>query len=108
MLTHMASYGFPDDFPSDGSIFNASSHMVCNQINTTVNEEHYMATTSFWVEGVSQAVIGILGIIGNVVAISIYRAGGNKFSTIFYQLLICLLMVHTSYIRDESNKNFLP
>jgi hypothetical protein len=57
-----------------------------------------MGVTSFWVEGIGQAFIGILGIIGNVLAISIYRAGGNKFSSIFYQLLICLLLVHTGYI----------
>lgn len=98
MFTHMASYGYPEDFPSDGSIFNASSHTVCNQVNTSISDEQIMGSTSFWIEGVSQAIIGTLGIIGNVVAISIYRAGGNKFSTIFYQLLICLLLVHTGYI----------
>ena len=68
------------------------------QINSSQIEETAIRATSFWVEGITQAIIGILGIIGNVVAISIYRAGGNKFSTIFYQLLICLLLVHTGYI----------
>jgi hypothetical protein len=34
MFSHMASYGFPENFPADGSIFNASSHMVCNQVGS--------------------------------------------------------------------------
>ena len=42
MFTHMASYGYPEDFPSDGSIFNASSHTVCNQVNTSISDEQIM------------------------------------------------------------------
>jgi hypothetical protein len=97
MLSHMASYGLPENFPDDGSIFNTTSQLYCSQINGTVSEEILMGATSFWVEGIGQALVGILGIIGNVLAISIYRAGGNKFSTIFYQVsisssfYICLL-----------------
>jgi hypothetical protein len=32
MLTHMATYGLPEHFPNDRSIFNTTSHLVCNQV----------------------------------------------------------------------------
>ena len=32
MFSHMARYGMPQNFPSDGSIFNTTSHLVCNQV----------------------------------------------------------------------------
>ncbi len=88
----------PSDFPVDGSIFNQNSIHMCNQSTNTAEEDHVISSSIFWVEGVGQTTIGALGIVGNVLAMCIYRAGGPKFYTIFYQLLICLLFLHTSYI----------
>lgn len=98
MLHHMANHGRPEEFPADGSIFDQGSVHICNESTNTPEEEHVISSSIFWVEGISQTTIGVLGIIGNVLAMCIYKAGGPKFYTIFYQLLICLLILHTSYI----------
>lgn len=98
MLYHMAKHGMPHEFPDDGSIFHQSSVHVCNQSTNTAEEERVISSSIFWVEGIFQTTVGIVGIVGNVIAMCIYRAGGPKFFTIFYQLLICLLILHTSYI----------
>jgi hypothetical protein len=98
MLQHMANHGMPEEFPEDGSIFDHNSVHICNQSTNTVEEEYVISSSIFWVEGIFQTTIGALGIVGNVLAMCIYRAGGPKFYTIFYQLLICLLFLHTSYI----------
>lgn len=98
MLQHMATYGMPEEFPNDGSIFDQGATNICNQSTNTPEEEYIISSSIFWVEGVLQTTVGILGIVGNVLAMCIYRAGGPKFYTIFFQLLICLLLLHTSYI----------
>jgi hypothetical protein len=33
-----------------------------------------------------------------MVAVGVYFAGGKKFLTIFYRLLVCLLFTHTGFI----------
>ena len=39
MFTHMANYGFPEQFPNDRSIFNATSNLVCNQVVIVIKFE---------------------------------------------------------------------
>jgi hypothetical protein len=104
MLNHMAKHGMPTDFPTDGSIFepttvdNSSEGSVCDMPDLTSNEEKILDISSFWIEEVGQTLVGVLGVLGNLVAVAVYLAGGKKFFTIFYRLLICLLFTHTAYI----------
>ena len=64
----------------------------------TADENSILEASSFWIESVAQTVVGILGVLGNLVAISVYFAGGKKFPTIFYRLLVALLFTHTGFI----------
>ena len=98
MLGHMAKHGYPDTFPDDGSILNTTKTQGCSYIPFTPEEYNLILTNSFWLEEVFQTAIGLLGIIGNLTAITIYCTSGSKFYTIFYRLLISLLFVHTAYI----------
>ena len=103
MLNHMSRHGLPHQFPSDGSVFEPSTpdnvtDSVCEMEDLTPEEESAMDTGSFWIEDVFQTAIGILGVLGNLVAVAVYLAGGKKFYTVFYRLLICLLFTHTGYI----------
>jgi hypothetical protein len=99
----MSKHGMPQQFPNDGSVFEPSttdniSDTVCEMEDMTAEEESAMDTGSFWIEEVFQTSIGILGVLGNLVAVTVYLAGGKKFYTVFYRLLICLLFTHTGYI----------
>jgi hypothetical protein len=104
LLTYMSKHGLPRQFPSDGSIFlptekiENSSQSVCETVELTDEEESALDASTFWLEEVAQTAVGVLGVLGNLVAISVYFAGGKKFLTIFYRLLICLLFTHTGYI----------
>ena len=93
MLGHMAKHGYPDTFPDDGSILNTTKTQGCSYIPFTPEEYNLILTNSFWLEEVFQTAIGLLGIIGNLTAITIYCTSGSKFYTIFYRLLISLLFV---------------
>ena len=94
----MAKHGYPDTFPDDGSIFNSTTSQGCTYLTFTPEENKQISGSSFWLEGVFQTAIGLLGILGNMTAIAIYWTSGSKFYTIFYRLLISLLFVHTAYI----------
>ena len=104
MLNHMAKHGMPTNFPTDGSIFeptvvdNSSEESACEMPDLTDIEERILDMSSFWIEEVGQTIVGVLGVLGNLVAVAVYLAGGKKFFTIFYRLLICLLFTHTGYI----------
>ena len=99
MLDQMSKHGMPNDFPTDGSIFNRTAfQQQCTYKIISDEEEVFLERNSFWLEGVCQTVLGLFGIVGNLTAIVIYWSGGSKFYTIFYRLLICLLLVHTFYI----------
>ena len=105
LLAYMSKHGLPRQFPSDGSIFLStekieenSSQSVCETVELTDEEESALDASTFWLEEVAQTAVGVLGVLGNLVAISVYFAGGKKFLTIFYRLLICLLFTHTAYI----------
>jgi len=92
MLGHMAKHGYPDTFPEDGSIFNSSTPRSCTYLPFTPEEEKVISNNSFWMEGVFQTTIGLLGILGNVTAIVIYWTSGSKFYTIFYRYRQHLLL----------------
>ena len=48
MLTHMATYGLPEHFPNDSSIFNTTSHLVCNQVHySNKNKNIFMTVEKF-------------------------------------------------------------
>jgi hypothetical protein len=98
MFGLMAKYGNPENFPEDGSIFNDSKPVKCNQTKLTEDNERILTDTQYWLEGVSQATVGIVGILGNIIAMKIFLSGGAKFNTIFYRLLVSLLFTQTCYV----------
>jgi hypothetical protein len=72
----------------NGSPFNDSLFNKCGFSFTSQEEDDLMADVNYWLEGVVQSFVGILGIIGNVTAIVVYISGRKKFKTIFYRLLV--------------------
>ena len=72
--------------------------LILKTPNNTWYLQELMDATSFWLEKVCLPTIGICGIIGNLIAICVYQTGANKFNTIFYKLLNCLLTLHIFYI----------
>jgi hypothetical protein len=57
-----------------------------------------VTSVSFWLDEICQSVVGGIGLMGNLVAIVVYLSAGSKFSTVFYRLLVALLLVQTCYI----------
>ena len=51
---------------------------------------------SFWMKGVCQLTIAIIGIVSNLAAVPILCS--NAMKSIFNKLLICLLLLHTVYL----------
>ena len=98
MLRVMAKYGFPENFPEDGSIFNQTQPVKCNNSRPNADDERILDDSKYWLEGVSQATVGIIGILGNIFAMKIFLTGGTKFNTIFYRLLVSLLFTQTFYV----------
>ena len=98
MFGLMAKYGSPENFPEDASFLNESHPVKCNQTSLTEDNERILTDTKYWLEGVSQAVFGTVGILGNIIAMKIFLSGGDKFNTIFYQLLVILLFTQTCYV----------
>jgi hypothetical protein len=98
MFSLMAKYGLPENFPKDGSSLNSSQPMKCNQTRLTKDNQIILNEVGYWLEGVSQATIGIVGILGNIIAMKIFLSGGAKFNTIFYRLLVILLFTQTCYV----------
>ena len=108
LLKFMSVHGLPDQFPEDGSILfdteaTTTSSPACSLSQLESGQDSVIKDTYFWLEGVCQAVAGIIGIGGNIFAMKIFVTGRNKFNTIFYKLLLCLLFCQTCYIalRDQ-------
>ena len=107
-------YGYDDngtDFHEDFRDFAATTNNAHEQaqfpieiglnalcINNTLDVDTYeqLEHISFWIEGISQCVIGVFGIISNLLMIPILSSASMK--SIFNRLLACLLMIHTIYI----------
>ena len=53
-------------------------------------------SVSFWIEGVFQFIVGVFGIVANLLVITIL--GKARLRSIFNSLLGCLLVLHTIYI----------
>ena len=98
MLSFMSKYGPVKYFPEDVNIFNESQPVQCNYSSLSTDDERILNNWGYCLEGVSQATVGIFGILGNIVAMKVFLAGGNKFKTIFYKLLVCLLFTQTCYV----------
>ena len=99
LLQFMSRHGFPDEFPDEGSdLFDAEQRRECNLSQLSPKQDSTLKSVSFCLEGVVQAVVGVAGIVGNIVAMKIFLSGRNKFNTIFYRLLLCLLLSQTCFI----------
>ena len=89
--------------PSTVDELNSSAnHTVHNTgtlmcIDDELNSSHIsdIERTSFWLEGVFQLIVGLIGILANISAIPILRKKTMK--SCFNTLLICLLILHTVY-----------
>lgn len=94
----MAQFGYPKDFPLD-----SANQTVCGQACQDLEcpvvpfPSDNLSVIELLTE-ILQSVVGFVGIVGNLVAILVYLAGGSKFRTIFYRILLCLLMTYTAYI----------
>ena len=68
---------------------------VSDNLSTVQSEE--LENTQFWIDGVFQSIIGIIGIISNLLAI-IVLSRTSIFGSSFGKLLACLLIFHSIYI----------
>ncbi len=95
----MAKYGYPEDFPLDTTNQTTECGQACLELECPMasfpNEDISIIE---WITGILQSIIGLIGVFGNLLAIMVYLAGGPKFKTIFYRLLLCLLLTYTAYI----------
>lgn len=99
LLKYMAKYGYPRDFPLDTTNQTTNCGQACLELECPVVPFPTEDTSIIeWLTGILQTIIGLVGIIGNLVAIMVYLAGGQKFRTIFYRLLLCLLLTYTMYV----------
>lgn len=70
---------------------------VCSKGSLEDTFQHeFVQSMVFWTEGIFQSIVGIIGIVSNIVAIPILCRPSMK--SIFNKLLICLLILHTIYI----------
>ena len=53
---------------------------------------------SYWIEGVLQNILGVLGVISNLAVIPILCSNSGDMKSIFNRLLMFLLLLHTFYI----------
>ena len=68
----------------------------CVENRLTLTEIEQLQTFRFWVEGIVQCSLGLVGIISNLVAILVLS--NSKMKTVFNKLLICLMCIHTVFI----------
>ena len=68
----------------------------CVENRFTLTEIEQLTTFSFWVEGIVQCGLGLVGIVSNLVAILVIS--NSKMKTVFNKLLICLMCIHTLFI----------
>ena len=88
-------------FPTEKDVFSATKpKLKCNLSQITSEEQDLLKDFAFWVEGVAQGLIGVVGILGNLLAAKIFISGSNsnKFKTVFFRLLLTLLVVQTCYV----------
>ncbi len=99
LLKYMAKYGYPKDFPLDTTNYTKVCGQACLDLECPAVPFPTEDTSVLeWLMGILQSIIGLIGIVGNLVAIMVYLAGGPKFRTIFYRLLISLLLTYTAYV----------
>ena len=69
---------------------------ICTNNTLDLDTYEYIEHVSFWIEGVSQFIMGVFGIVSNLLMIPILSSSSMK--SIFNRLLACLLIIHTIYI----------
>ena len=69
-----------------------SMQWQCVDNRLSVTEIEQSQTFSFWVEGIIQCSLGLVGIVANIVAIIVLSS--PKMQSIFNKLLICLMSVY--------------
>ena len=69
-----------------------SMQWQCVDNRLSVTEIEQSQTFSFWVEGIMQCSLGLVGIVANIVAIIVLSS--PKMQSIFNKLLICLMSVY--------------
>jgi len=77
------------------SFFSSLCHFPRHEMSTFAGN-HQDKIFSFWVEGVASLVIGIFGLLGNTVAINIWRK--KEFTETFHKLLITLAVMDNIFI----------
>jgi hypothetical protein len=79
---------------------------MCSEDSLEDNQQHeIIKNVLFWIEGVFQIIVGVIGIVSNLVAIPILCSPSMK--SIFNKLLICLLILHTIYICGVISKGMI-
>ena len=70
--------------------------LVCINNSNIAPHEQAIDSNSFWIEGVLQYVVGVLGIFANLSAIPALCS--SRLRSLFNRLLASLLLLHTAYI----------
>ena len=71
-------------------------HWTCLEHRLSLSQIEQIQAFSYWIEGISQFMIGSIGIVSNLLAIPILCS--FRIKSIFNNLLICLLILHTVYL----------
>ena len=74
----------------------SSSTQMCFESGLDNSQLEKIQSVSFWMEGIFQLTIAVIGIVSNLAAIPILCV--NAMKSIFNKLLICLLILHTVYL----------
>ena len=85
---------------SRSTIIQESSNLnqwSCVSDNLDTFQSERLEKVQFWIDGVGQLIIGIVGIISNLLAILVLSRT-RIFGSIFGKLLACLLICHSFYI----------
>ena len=88
--------GFDQQHDSSPSSYAATELLCNNHSQLLIETYHNIEAMSFWIQGVCQPVVGILGIVFNILAAIILCGSGLK--SLFNRLLAWLLFIHTFYI----------
>ena len=88
----------PASFQNETLLVGGSSamHWQCVEYRLSLSEIEQIQAFAFWIEGVCQLALVVVGIISNLLAIPILCS--SKMKSIFNRLLICLLSLHTVYL----------
>ena len=92
-ITHNSSRSASSSFRESSNL----NQWSCVSDNMTTVQSEELENIQFWIDGVCQLIIGIIGIISNLLAI-IVLSRTRVFGSSFGKLLTCLLIFHSIYI----------